>query len=223
MNVITKSNLLGEDYQNEYIDIVNKYENRAKYIEKDPKLIKVLWEKHISQYLKMLKNYNLNEELLESIIKNSNITFRKGFREFIDFLHDNNIPLIILSSGLGNSIEIFLKNNKCYYDNIYVVSNFIEFNPNGSISKVPDTVITPVNKCKVILDDTIKFKTKDRKFKIVLGDIKDDSGMTEIYKEDKSLSVAFLNNLDLKSELESAFDIVVKSDEEFKMLKRMLK
>lgn len=212
LNVITKSNLLGEDYQKEYIDIVNKYENRAKYIEKDSKLIEKLWEKHISKYLKMLEKYNLNRELLESIIENSNITFRKGFKEFIGFLHDKKIPLIILSSGLGNSIEIFLNNNNCYYDNIYVVSNFIEFNKEGYISKVPETVITPVNKNKVIFDDKLKEILKVRKYKVIFGDIKDDSGMTQINKEDKSLSVAFLNDLDLENELELAFDIVDKNN-----------
>lgn len=222
LNVITRSHLLGEDYNKEYINIVNKYENKAKSTQKNSSIVKILWKKHISKYLKILKKYDLNRELLDHIIKDSNITFRSGFRDFIEFLHKKEIPLIILSSGLGNSIEIFLKDNECYYDNIYIVSNFIEFNETGNITKVPKKVITPVNKNNVKFDKELKDMLKERNYKIIFGDIKEDSGMAQINNQDKSLSIAFLNELKLRRDLEIFFDLVTENENIFELIEKIL-
>ena len=39
-------------------------------------------------------------------------------------MYNRNIPVIIISAGIGNFIEKFLIDNNCYFDNIYLISNY---------------------------------------------------------------------------------------------------
>lgn len=55
------------------------------------------------------------------------------------------VPVIILSAGIGNAIETFLNNEKCYYDNIYIISNFIEFKED-KMQKFTASLIHSMNK-----------------------------------------------------------------------------
>ena len=212
LDVITKSGLLGDEYFRRYIELKEKYKGREDET-KDAFFRRELWIKFMSEYIQMLKDFDLTEYLLESIIKNSNIRIRKEYDVFIKYLNKNHIPLIILSSGLGNSIEIFLKINKLYYDNIYVISNFVTFDKYGKIIDVPKEVITPVTKNEVKFDKDIKKLILNRNNKLVFGDIPNDIGMSMINKDDNTLTIAFCNFKKYKEKLCKKFDIVVEDSE----------
>lgn len=89
-----------------------------------------------SKCMNLYYKYGLTKDKLEQSVKNSNLMFRNGAKEFIKKAKEKEIPIIILSAGIGNVIEQFLKNNDCYYDNIYIISNFIKFNENRRYDKV---------------------------------------------------------------------------------------
>lgn len=74
--------------------------------------------------------YGITEEKLKQSIEMSKLIFRKGAKEFIQKAHKQNIPIIILSAGIGNVIQKFLEDSNCYYDNMHIISNFIEFDKN---------------------------------------------------------------------------------------------
>lgn len=221
LNVITKSQLLGINYYNRYLEIVNKYKNKVKTTS-DIQLKKELWDKHISEYIKLLKDFDLTYETLEKIIKNSNIKIRKNFDTFLEFLYLKKIPLIIVSSGLGNSIEIFLKINNLFYDNIHVISNYVTFNENGKIIDVPQKVITPVTKNEIILNKNIKKAISNRNNKLVFGDIPNDIGMTDINKMHNTISISFCNSESLIEGLCDNFDIVTDNSNIFEVLKELI-
>ena len=42
-------------------------------------------------------------------------------------MKEKNVPVIIVSAGIKNVIEEFLITEKCYFDNIYILSNLIKF------------------------------------------------------------------------------------------------
>ena len=81
----------------------------------------------------------------------------KVLKNFFEAMYKNNIPVIILSAGIGNVIEGFLKENNCYFDNMKIISNFINFDNNGNINKFDGKIITSMNK-------TLK-RTQNRQYK----------------------------------------------------------
>ena len=75
----------------------------------------------------LYSKYNLTKDKLIKSVKKGKIIFRKGAKEFLINAYKKNIPIIILSAGIGNVIEEFLIQEKCYFENIYIISNFIKF------------------------------------------------------------------------------------------------
>jgi hypothetical protein len=54
--------------------------------------------------------------------------FRDGCDWLFQELHKYGVPLLILSAGIGDIILEAVKQRAAMYDNIEVVSNFMEFN-----------------------------------------------------------------------------------------------
>ena len=107
-------------------------------------------EKYIIEWydkcMELYYTYHLTKQKLKESIDNSKLILREGAKDFLFNLYKNNIPVIILSAGIGNVIEQFLKKEGCYYDNIYVISNFIRFDENGNMIKFCDNMIHSLNK-----------------------------------------------------------------------------
>jgi len=220
LDVITYSKLLGEKYSERHQYIVTEYAEKAKK-SSNITLKKDLWFTHLYEYIKLLKDYNLTEELLENIIKNSNIKFRKGFDKFISYLHSKKIPLIIISSGLGNSIELFLKMNDMYYDNIYIVSNFVDFDSDGKIVNIPKNIVTPVIKNEAFIDRNLNSIIKKRNNKLIFGDIPDDICMSKINEHHNTLSIAF-DNQKYDNSLFDQFDVLTDNSNIFDLLEKSI-
>ena len=83
------------------------------------------------------------------------MAFREGAKEFLKSMNDRNIPIIVISAGVGNIIQQFLINNDCNFPNIYICSNFLEYE-NGIIQGVRDNnLIHPLNKNEISLPANI--------------------------------------------------------------------
>lgn len=162
--------------------------------------------------------YHLTKEKLENCVHNSYLKLRKGAKEFLSELYKNNIPLIILSAGIGNVIEQFLKEEKCYYDNITIISNFIKFDENGNMMRFSDNMIHSLNKnIDKLSDNQVKEKIETKEYRIVIGDLVEDINMMGEYPENKSLKIGFLNknvveNLEV---YKKNFDIVLTEENNF--------
>ena len=171
--------------------------------------------------------YKLTREKLEKSIQLSNLIFRKGAKEFITRAYKENIPIIILSAGIGNVIQLFLKNNKCYYDNIHIISNFIEFDEKGDMKKFDNSqIIHTLNKnVKSNLQEEIS-DLKNREYKILLGDLCEDINMIQKDMWENTIKIGILNknieeNLDI---YRKSFDIVITdNDANFTVLNEIIK
>ena len=107
------------------LDYTLSFEEKEKYM--------IEWyEKCMDLYYK----YKLTKDNLNQSIQSSDLIFRRGAKEFIKRAYTENIPIVILSAGIGNVIKQFLKDNDCYFDNMYIISNFIEFNEKRRNEKV---------------------------------------------------------------------------------------
>ena len=127
--------LLGENFAKE----LNGFYKIYRPIELDYKIELEEKEKAMIEWYQKCMNlyykYHLTQEKLAASIQKSNLIFRDGAKEFLQKAYQENIPIIILSAGIGNVIEQFLKETNCYFDNIYIIGNFIEFDENGNMKK----------------------------------------------------------------------------------------
>ena len=130
--------------------------------------------------------------LLESLQK-GRLEFRKGAKEFLKNLHQKKVPVIILSAGIGNVIEEFFKMNQCNYDNICIISNFLQFK-DDKMQRFTNPIIHSMNK-KMDSSLSIEWQEKIEKkeYAILCGDIIEDIKMVRKEDLDKTITIGFLN------------------------------
>lgn len=173
---------LNAKYEPIELDYTMDYETKRQYmVEWYEKSMGILYRYHLT-YSKLLQS-----------LQKGRLEFREGAKEFLDNLHEENIPVIILSAGIGNAIEEFLKMNQCYYDNIHIISNFIQFEED-KMQKFTNPIIHSMNK-KIEGSLSVEWqrKIKEKEYAILCGDIIEDIQM--VRKEDlsKTITIGFLN------------------------------
>lgn len=173
-------------------------------------------EKWYGECMDLYYEFGLTKDKLTKSIEKSNLIFRKGAPEFLQKMHEQNIPVIILSAGIGNVIEQFLKNNNCYFENMYIISNFIIFNENGEMKQFNSHMIHTLNKTmKGHLPKEWKEKLENRKGKMLFGDLIEDKKMIEEKEWYNTIAVVFLNKNsedEIKAYQEN-FDIVLTDED----------
>ena len=201
---------------------LNKYYEKYGTIEFDYHIDKNKREKYIIEWydkcMDLYYQYGLTKEKLKKSIDNSKLILREGAKDFLFKLYENNVPVIIFSAGIGNVIEQFLRNEKCYYDNITIIGNFMKFDENGNIMKFSDNMIHSLNKnIDKLSDYKLKEKIEEKEYRIVIGDLVEDINMMGEYPEHKSLKIGFLSKKITKN-LEvyrKNFDIVLTEENNF--------
>ena len=160
--------LLGEEFAKKLNELYEKYrpielDYTITFEEKNTAM-----EKWYKECMDLYYEYNLTEGKLEKSIKESNLIFRKGLEKFLKSMYEQNVPVIILSAGIGNVIVQFLEENNCLYDNIFVISNFIEFNKNGNMEHFNKPMIHTLNKTmKGHLPNKLQENLDKRKYKLL--------------------------------------------------------
>lgn len=175
--------------------------------------------------------HKLTEHKLKLSVKSSNLIFREGAKEFLEKLNKYNIPVIILSAGIGNTIEQFLKENDCYFDNLFIISNFITFDGIGNIEKFDNSkIIHSLNKTtETHLTKEFESKIEGRKNKILVGDLIEDENMVSYKEWNTTLKIGFLNTKEKESMInlekyKKHFDIIYTDDDaDFKDIVNILK
>ncbi len=159
--------------------------------------------------------YHLNEHKLKELMKNSGLVFRKGAREFLQYTFENDIPVIILSAGVGSVIKEFLKENKCLFDNIFLITNTFLYDENGNAFKLENPLIHTMNKT---VEGHLKGKRKEefnkRNYKLLFGDTVEDIDMTPKKELDQTIKVGFLDEeMENLSKYRENFDIVLTNED----------
>ena len=205
--ILSKCSFVPEGYVKDREKIHNFY----RQIELDEQMDKELKNKYMEKWgldhLNLFVKHKITKEMIEKATQNLEIMkFRKGAEKFLKNMHDKNIPVIILSAGIGNFIVNFLKQNNCDYDNVYVISNFLNFEDNIA-SGIKGDMLHSFNKNEDNFKEKINNIIKDRSKVIVLGDSTYDAKMTN--KKD-ALKIGFLDEK-IEENMEAykkTFDIV---------------
>lgn len=219
-SVLEENSLVPESYIEEAQKLYEQYrpieiDESLDFIYRSAK-VKEWAYKHIELFCK----YQFDESLFDDT---EEIYFRNGTKEFLRLLNDKNIPLIIISAGVGNLIESFLKNNNCYYPNIYICSNKITFKE-GKCFGVDDRIIHSLNKNNAPLADETKQTIEGKKQVILFGDQIGDIKMVDDSKYDNVIKIGFLTDetLDQKERYTTLFDIVCDINEGFDEVMELL-
>ena len=180
-------------------------------------------KKWYTKHVNMLIKYNVKESQINEIGRSTSIILREGVTDFLKFTNENNIPVIIVSAGISSIIENVLKQNNCFYNNIYIIANIFKFK-DDKVKSLRNKIIHSLNKNKIEVPIKIQNVLKNKDEVIILGDNIDDS---KVYlKENKKiLKVGFLNYDDchkLKN-FKNHFDLVYSQDSTFINLLNFLK
>ena len=211
-DLINDSKKLIEKYYPYELDYSLDFKTKEKYMDE--------W---FNKNMNLFYKYGLTHEILLKCVKDSGLEFRKNAKEFLKFLYDSNIPVIIMSAGIGNVIEEYLKINGCYYDNIYIISNFIKFE-NNLMQKFSDRMIHSLNKRIENLPNEFERLLSKKDYIVLIGDLIEDISMVK--KEDlpKTLTIGILE-AKLKENLEfynKSFDIVFTDNVSFNEIKNII-
>lgn len=187
-----------EIYGKEFKKQIEKLNAKYEPIELDYTLDDVTKEQYMEQWyqksMDILYQYQLTYSKLQKALQKETMHFRKGAKEFLDKLQQEKVPVIILSAGIGNVIEEFLKKQKCYHNNIYIISNFIQFKED-KMQKFTDPMLHSMNKkVKGSLPEKLQNIIKEKQYVILCGDIIEDIQMIEKEELDKAITIGFLNN-----------------------------
>lgn len=214
-STIFKNPLVTKEFINECINIYgyyHKYEIDTKIsLEEKNSKMKEWYEKNIETLIK----YNITKDIINFASNNKElITFRDGAKKLLKVLHRNNVPVIIISAGVGNIIEQFLINNECYFDNIYITSNFLEYENNKVSGVKNNNLIHSLNKSEISLSEELKEKISNRKC-LLLGDNVMDIKMHTT--ENDIVKIGFLDERieDRVEEFKANYDIVATNNTSF--------
>lgn len=208
--LLASSNLLDPNYSNERNELFNKYRpiEIDETISDEEKCKSMLewWKLHVGLFIK----YKLSERVIDEAANNIHVMpLRKGAKVFLENMYKKNIPVIIISAGLGNFIDKSLIYNKCYYPNIKIVSNFIEFKDGVAVG-ISDNITHSLNKNEVSFPEDIKELIKDRENTVLLGDVIPDTKMSSCTDPKHIVRIGFLdeNVTERIKYFEEAFDVV---------------
>ncbi len=226
ISLLRDNDYISEEYSLKAKELFKKYNP----IEIDPsipheqkkKAMESWWNEHFDLLIKS----KLNKNHLERAVKSKKIPFREGFLDFLDLLKKDNIPFVIFSSsGIGDAIPMMLEEEKRMYSNVFVLSNFYNWDNEGNATSVQQPIIHCMNKGEIALLKTPFYeKVRDRKNVILIGDTLDDLGMIEGFNYTNLLKVGFLNqnveeNLSLYKQ---RYDVVITNDEDFSFVNDLI-
>lgn len=171
----------------------------------------------------LLYEYNLTKSILFDCISDCNVVFHDGCKEFLDYMYRLNVPIIIISAGIGNVIIELLKKYDCFYPNIDVFSNFIQFE-NDKMIRFSGNMIHTSNKSLSYLPLNLQKEVLTKDYVLVFGDLIEDLDMAKSIDFNKVLSFGFLEH-SIKENLNfyrQAFDVVLTDGASFFEVQKIL-
>lgn len=228
ISILRDHNYLTPEYSKKAQALCKKYRpielNPKISFEEKKKAMHQWWTTHFNLLIKT----GLYKKDVQKVIKSEKVKLRPGTLELIDLLKSQNIPMLIMSSsGLGfEAISWYLKNKKKLYDNIYIISNTLEWDKKEKLVGVKKPIIHGMNKNETSIKNFPAYKTiKSRKNVLLLGDSLQDAGMITGFDYDNLIKIGFLNE-NIKENLpyyKKAYDVVLTNDTSMDFVNNLLK
>lgn len=224
---IRKNNYLSKDYVQKAFALYDKYHP----IEIDPNISNDDKNKYMiewwTEHLKLKIASGMNKSVLEDIITKDKIQLRENAIEFFKLAKKKEIPILILSAGLGDLITGVLEKHKCNFDNIHVISNFYDYNTDGTIKGYKGKIIHSFNKDETEIKLLPHYKKiETRKNIILLGDNLGDLEMSKGIDYKTILNIAFFNYKDkpeLIDDYKKQYNVIITNDGSMDFIVKLIK
>ncbi|MFH1399739.1 MAG: haloacid dehalogenase-like hydrolase [Candidatus Woesearchaeota archaeon] len=194
---LRNSGLMPEEYSRlnkEWYEKYHKIElSREVSVEQKMPLMIEWWE----MVMRSMFEYGLTAEVIKQIVGNRVVQMRPGFGDFLEAASE--VPLIIVSAGVGDIIQGII-NGYGRFDNVNVVSNFLDFKRKCYKSEI----VHALNKTGSFISRQPWFEA--RKNVIVLGDTPDDLAVLEGLPYDSAIKFGFSGRTDALE----GYDVIVR-------------
>ncbi|XP_035756011.1 7-methylguanosine phosphate-specific 5'-nucleotidase isoform X2 [Egretta garzetta] len=175
----------------------------------------------------LLSQQKIQKGDIAQIVRESDVMLRDGFNELFDQLHKYNVPLFIFSAGVGDILEEIIRQANVFYSNVNVVSNYMDFDDNGVLTRFKGPLIHTYNKNNSVLQGTEYFQQLSTRTSIILlGDSMGDLTMADgVPSVENILKIGFLNDKveEQRGKYLDAYDIVLESDETLDVVNGILR
>ena len=167
-------------------------------IELDPKIPKEEKKPLLAEWMRLsaqlLKGIKFDTKEFEELCELYGHSLRDRTKELFKKLSVKKVPVLVFSAGLGDMVESLLKHQDVFYDNIHVVSNFIQFNGNVMEGfKGSRELLHVYNKNASAIDEEYFEVLMDRTNILLMGDSLGDTDMAEGAKNvENLLKIGFL-------------------------------
>ncbi|XP_059686136.1 7-methylguanosine phosphate-specific 5'-nucleotidase [Gavia stellata] len=226
-NILDNSRVISEDGKKKLKDLLHYYypieidPNRT-LEEKRPLMVEWWTRAH-----ELLSQQKIQKGDIAQIVRESDVMLRDGFNELFDQLHKYNIPLFIFSAGVGDILEEVIRQANVFYSNVNVVSNYMDFDDNGVLTRFKGPLIHTYNKNNSVLQGTEYFQQLSTRTSIILlGDSMGDLTMADgVPSVENILKIGFLNDKveERRGKYLDAYDIVLESDETLDVVNGILR
>lgn len=224
--VLEDSSHMSEQFKKEAKDLKDMYlpiefDGSKTIAEKIPHMIEWWTKGH-----KLITEAHLTRDMMRTIVRESTAYLRDGCGWFFEQLHKHEIPVLIFSAGLGDIIHEVIQHQAVLYDNIKIVSNFLEFDESGKVVGFVGDMIHVYNKNEHAIHSSDYFENiKHRENLLLLGDSLGDLRMAEGAEDVECiLKIGFLN-FKVEENLEqykANFDIVIIQDETMEVVNALM-
>ncbi|KAK3577134.1 hypothetical protein CHS0354_037467 [Potamilus streckersoni] len=226
-NVLEEGGILPDFYKEKALKLREKYFS----IETDPEMtIEQKTPYMIEWWTKaheLLNTCHITKEAVQKMVASSTAKLRDGCDWLFDECHRASIPLLIFSAGVGDVIEEIIHQQSTLYDNMHIVSNYMDFDKEGKMVGFKNDIIHIFNKNENVIHQSDYFENlKDRVNIILIGDSLGDLHMADGAEHmENKLKIGFLNTkVDESLELyKRKFDIVIVQDESLDLINAVIR
>ncbi|NXK83860.1 5NT3B nucleotidase, partial [Amazona guildingii] len=216
-SILNDSRVISEDGRKKLKDLLRYYYP----IETDPnRTLEEKWPLMVewwSRVHELLAQQNIRKGDIAQIVRESGVMLRDGFKELFDQLHKYSVPLFIFSAGIGDILEEIIRQANVFHSNISVVSNYMDFDESGVLTRFKGPLIHTYNKNNSVLQGTERFQQLSTRTSIILlGDSMGDLTMADgVPSVESILKIGFLNDKveEQRGKYLDAYDIVLERDE----------
>lgn len=223
-NILTNPSFINPDLNKDIAKLEEKYFPIELDCYIDAKTKFACMEEWHLRTIDLFFEYGLTKDILSNCVKHSTLKLRAGAKNFFEKLYNKGIPVFIISAGIRNVIVEFLKINDCYYDNMYIVGNNIEFK-DGKMLKFKDKILHSANKTINVLPTNLKNEISNKDYILLFGDLITDINMVPKELLNKTLCFGFLDkNIETNTKFyRNSFDVVLTDNASFDVVTNVLK
>jgi 5'-nucleotidase len=174
-----------------------------------------------TKIMKCFVDAKFPKSLIPDMLEASQCRLRSGVVQFLRLAHQHRIPVLIFSGGIKDVIDALLHREKCYFDNISIISNRLKYDDSGTMVGAVEPYITASSKLEVAREDDY-FKRIIRDNVLLLGDMLSDLKMASCVKYKDLLTVGFCNHDKDEEQYRDSFDMILMGNPSFSKINELL-